>query len=77
MTSVMPISQAGKAVVLAIVVPDDARLLDVARQANRLGLLLATNGRGCLMVREVPAGWTRIRTNEKFVCRKGRYAAYA
>lgn len=46
-------------------VPPESRLLDVARQAARQGMLLATNGQRALMARRVPPGWTRIRTNIK------------
>lgn len=50
--------------IIATIVPDDARFLDVARNARRLGLLLATNGMRCIMARRVPPGWTQIRSNE-------------
>jgi len=60
---------------IAVVVPDEVRLIDASRRARRLGLMLATNGERCLMVRQVPAGWTRIRTREKNVRREISNAA--
>lgn len=75
MTSITPITGNGGATLIAVVVPDEVRLIDASRRARRLGLMLATNGERCLMVRQVPAGWTRIRTHEKNVRREISNAA--
>ncbi len=75
MTSITPITGNGGATLIAVVVPDEVRLIDASRRARRLGLMLATNGERCLMVRQVPAGWTRIRTREKNVRREISNAA--
>jgi hypothetical protein len=75
MTCLIPIKGNADATLIAVVVPDEVRLIDASRRACRLGLMLATNGERCLMVRQVPAGWTRIRTREKNVHRETSNAA--
>lgn len=77
MTSITPITGNGGATLIAVVVPDEVRLIDASRRARRLGLVLATNGERCLMVCQVPAGWIRIRTREKYVRREVGNAASA
>ncbi len=72
---IVPIIENEVAPLVAVVVSDEERLIDASRRACQLGLMLATNGKRCLMVRELPAGWTRIRTREKNVRREASNAA--
>jgi len=67
---ILPMTGNRAAPLLAVIVPDEVRLIDASRRARQLGLMLATNGERCLMVRQVPAGWMRIRTHEKNVRRE-------
>lgn len=47
------------------IVPDEAELLDVARQAHAQHLHLITNGRRAALSPVVPPGWTRISVHRK------------
>lgn len=51
--------------ITAILTPDDATVLELASQASAAGLHLATNGQRAALVRDIPAGWTRLAVNLK------------
>lgn len=42
------------------IIPDEAELLEVARQAHAQHLHLITNGRRSALSPVIPPGWTRI-----------------
>jgi hypothetical protein len=47
------------------VVPDDATLLEIAREVVPKGLTLATNGRRTVIVRDIPPGYHRLGVSVK------------
>jgi hypothetical protein len=51
--------------ITAILVPDDATVLDLAAQARAAGMHLITNGRRAAIVRDIPAGWHRLAVHVK------------
>lgn len=51
--------------ITAILTPDDATVLELARHAHAAGLQLVTNGHRAALVRNIPAGWTRLAVNVK------------
>jgi hypothetical protein len=48
-----------------IIAPSNAEVLEIAREAAPLGLLLCSNGERSVLSREVPPGFTRIAVRVK------------
>lgn len=46
--------------VAAVVVPDDALLIDIAAQANAQHLHVISNGKRCVLSPTIPDGWTPV-----------------